>query len=198
MNNQEKMRTFIACPIPENVLEKIFLIQERLKQFHWKIRWVPLSNIHLTLSFLGDIDPALQQDIEKILVQLVNQHHSFNFSLGHLGVFPNPRRPSVIWIGLLGDTQALIQFQKKLQLALEPLGFPLDKRSFKAHLTLGRVKSQIPGNELAEMLAMKPSEQECRFICDRIVFFQSILSPKGAKYYSLSKWMFNGYTKQIE
>jgi 2'-5' RNA ligase len=190
MKKQKTIRTFIAFPLPESVLTKISMIQERLKQYNWKVRWVPLSNIHLTLSFLGDIDILQKQRIENTLSPLLASQMPFQLRTGNLGVFPNPRRPNVIWLGMLGDTQKLIQFQKKVQLSLEPLGFPVDKRPFKPHLTIGRVKSFIPENQLAEMLCMDFSDQPCDFSYNRLVFYQSILSSRGAKYYSLAEWNF--------
>ncbi|KPA19465.1 2'-5' RNA ligase [Candidatus Magnetomorum sp. HK-1] len=188
MEKSKTIRTFIACPIPQVQMQKITRIQERLKKYRWKARWTPVANIHLTLSFLGDIHLYQQTKIEKALKPLTLSQNAFKFHLGNLGVFPSPNRPNVMWLGLSGDVQALITFQKKVQSALEPLGFPVDKRPFKAHLTIGRFKGHIPKDQLAEALCMDIISENCQFCCDRMVFYQSILSSKGACYNALAEW----------
>ena len=59
------------------------------------------------------------------------------------GVFPGLRRPRVMWIGLGGETEALIQLQVALDTGLADLGFEKEKRPFKAHLTLARIKDRV-------------------------------------------------------
>jgi len=182
------MRTFIACPIPVAILKKISQVQDQINSYQWKMRWVPVSNIHLTLSFLGDIHPSMQQKIVYAINPLIDTQKPFAFDLGNLGVFPNARRPNVLWIGLTGDIRPLVIFQKNLQSALIPLGFRQDKRNFKAHLTLGRIKGPVPKNQLAEVLCLDVTRENLQFCCDRLVFYQSKLSSKGAQYFRLHDW----------
>jgi len=189
--NNNTIRTFIACPIAKPISQRIVQVQDQIKTYKWKIRWVPASNIHLTLSFLGDIHSSMQQKIIHAINPLINAQKPFEFTLGNLGVFPNARRPNVLWIGLTGDIGPLVTFQKHLQDALKPLGFSGDKRNFKVHLTLGRIKGPVPKNQLAEVLCMDISGEMQSFICDRIVFYQSKLSSKGAKYFILHDWKFD-------
>jgi 2'-5' RNA ligase len=182
------IRTFIACPIPAAILKKISHVQDQIMSYQWKVRWVPVSNIHLTLSFLGDIHPSMQQQIVHAINPLIDTQKSFALNLGNLGVFPNARRPNVLWIGLTGEIRPLVIFQKNLQAALIPLGFPDNKRNFKAHLTLGRIKGPVPKNQLAEVLCMDISGENLQFCCDLLVFYQSKLSSKGAQYFRLHDW----------
>ncbi|MDH3356068.1 MAG: hypothetical protein OEM06_01260, partial [Desulfobacteraceae bacterium] len=50
------IRTFIAIEIPGNVISKIHELQEGIKVYGLKIKWVRSENIHLTLKFLGDVE----------------------------------------------------------------------------------------------------------------------------------------------
>jgi 2'-5' RNA ligase len=188
MGIDDTIRTFIACAIPRPILHKIALLQDQLRTYNWKVKWVPVSNIHLTLSFLGDIQRSMPQKIILALDPLVDEQKPFTFSLGNLGVFPGVRRPDVLWIGLSGDIEPLVGFQSRLQDSLRPLGFPVDKRKFKAHLTLGRLKGPVPKNEIAEALCMDISGEKNQFVCNRLVLYQSKLSSKGATYYVLHEW----------
>jgi len=187
MKDSKTIRTFIAFPIPQAALIQIEQVQQSVQQFRWKkVRWVPIANIHLTLSFLGDINRNQQNDIVQAIFPIAETQAPFHLVTANLGVFPNARRPNIIWLGLRGDTQSLVNFQQEIQSALKPLGFKLEKRPFKAHLTLGRVKGAIPENELADMLCMEIPD--CSLTCDRLVFYQSQLSPKGARYFVLHEW----------
>jgi len=191
INTNQTIRTFIACPIPRAISQKIALVQDQIKAYQWKVRWVPVSNIHLTLSFLGDIHPSMQQKIVHAINPLIVRQKPFEFCLGNLGVFPGARRPNVLWIGLNGDIAPLVSFHKHLQHALMSLGFSGEKRTFKAHLTLGRIKGPVSKNQLAQALCMDISGDKYQFICDRLVFYQSQLSSTGAKYSILHEWKFN-------
>jgi len=188
MDINDTIRTFIACAIPRPILQKISLLQDQLKTYKWKVKWVPVSNIHLTLSFLGDIQRSMPQKIIHTIDPLIIEQKPFMFSLGNLGVFPDVRRPNVLWIGLSGDIEPIVSFQSRLQYSLRPLGFSEDKRKFKAHLTLGRLKGPVPKNELAKALCMDISGEKNQFICDRLVLYQSKLSSKGATYFVLHEW----------
>jgi len=184
------IRTFIACPIPMAISQKISLVQDQLKAYHWNVKWVPVSNMHLTLSFLGNIQPSMKQKIIYAIDPLISEQKPVRLFLGNMGVFPNTRRPNVLWIGLNGDIGPLMTFQKRLQDALKHLGISENKRHFKAHLTLGRIKGPIPKNQLAKALCLDITEEKNQFICDRLVFYQSQLSSKGAQYSILHEWHF--------
>jgi len=191
MNTNNTMRTFIACPIPKDISKRLLQLQDQLRNYNWKVRWVPVSNIHITLSFLGDIHTSMQNKIIHAIHPLIDQQTPFELSLGNLGVFPGARRPNILWVGLSGDFHRLIDFQKKLKGVLKLLGFNGDKRNFKAHLTLGRFKGAVPKKQLAEALCMDILSENQTFICDQFVFYQSKLSPKGAQYAVLHEWHLN-------
>ena len=60
---QQSIRTFIALELPPAVISLLHKVQQDLKRMKIRARWVRPENIHLTLKFLGDINPG---DIDKI------------------------------------------------------------------------------------------------------------------------------------
>ncbi|NHZ72308.1 MAG: RNA 2',3'-cyclic phosphodiesterase, partial [Aquificales bacterium] len=56
------------------------------------------------------------------------------------GCFPNAKWPRVIWVGLGGQLTELGTFKCEVDGGLVSLGWEMEKRPFKPHLTLGRVK----------------------------------------------------------
>ena len=183
----EEIRAFIAISLPESVLQAMGQAQETLGRLGRGIRWVRKQGIHLTLKFLGDVD---RDDVEKIQIAMERATEGsspFVLAGEGLGVFPDLRRPRVIWIGLSGDLQVLFALQAHLESQLKGLGFPKEKRPFKGHLTLGRVKGRLDTTRLREALEGLRGFQTDAFTVQSVVLFQSTLRPQGAVYTKLTE-----------
>jgi 2'-5' RNA ligase len=183
----EKIRAFIAIRLPESVLQAMGQAQETLGRLGRGIRWVRKEGIHLTLKFLGDVD---RDDVEKIQIAMERASEgssSFVLAGEGIGVFPDLRRPRVIWIGLSGDLQVLLALQAHLDSQLKGLGFPKEKRPFKGHLTLGRVKGRLDTTRLREALEGLRRFQTDAFTVQSVALFQSTLRPQGAVYTKLTE-----------
>lgn len=178
----EKLRAFIAISLPEPVLQGIVTAQETLKRSGLKIRWVRKEGIHLTLKFLGDIDRDSVEKISEAMERATGSFSPFTLWAEGIGVFPNLRRPRVAWVGLSGDIEILRALQRDLESQLSGLGFPKEKRPFKGHLTLGRVKGRLDGIKLQEALEDLGDFRTESFTAQSIVLFQSELRPDGAVY----------------
>ncbi|EPR38884.1 MULTISPECIES: RNA 2',3'-cyclic phosphodiesterase [Desulfococcus] len=181
----DRIRAFIAFKIPESVLCHIRSIQETLAAGGISMRWTPVENVHLTLKFLGDIRPTAVESIFEAMTGSVQAAFPLRFSAKGLGVFPGIHRPRVLWIGLKGDTALLIDLQRRLDVALEALGFAPELRSFKAHLTIGRARGPLNPQKLALLLASAGSAESPQFSVDKLILFQSELYPRGPIYTEL-------------
>jgi len=182
----KKIRTFIAIPLPEKVIDQISQLQKELMDYRWKVRWVKPENIHLTLKFLGDILPTDKSKIEKAIINAVNDIKPFTLQTKALGFFPGIKNPRVIWTGISGHKDNLIHLKNKLEEELELINFPKEKRQFKSHLTLGRIKSSINKKEIADSMLKHSNFISESFVCDNIVFYQSQLTKTGAIYSIIS------------
>ena len=183
----EKIRTFIAISLPEPVLEAIVAAQEKLKESGLKIRWVRKEGIHLTIKFLGDIE---RDDVEKIrgaMEQATSAFSHFRLQGDGVGVFPNFKRPRVAWVGVSGDIEILRTLHGDLESQLGNLGFPKEKRPFKGHLTLGRVKGRLDPTKLRDAFEALGNFRTGPFTVQSIVLFQSDLRPDGAVYRRLAE-----------
>jgi RNA 2',3'-cyclic 3'-phosphodiesterase len=176
------MRTFIALRLPAGVIGMLAEIQCRLKGHGVVIRWVRPQNIHLTLKFLGDIS---QSQVETVVDKMHKTGASclpFTLVTAGLGVFPGIKRPRVLWAGLSGDTGKLGVLYQILAEQLATAGFLSEKRPFRGHLTLGRIKDRIDSKVLAKAMADVGGLKSEVFKIDEIVLFKSDLRPKGAVY----------------
>ncbi len=133
------MRTFVAIEISNGD------IINSMKKFQTEIninaKPVEPKNFHFTLQFLGEVSEKISQKIIQALRKI--EFSSFSVNLKGVGTFPKSKSPRVIWVGTDDDGgNMLIQLSKKVEKALEPLGFFSDK-PFKPHITVFRIKKKI-------------------------------------------------------
>jgi len=187
------IRAFIAFKLPDRILEFIREIQKELKNRGLKLKWVKPESIHLTLKFLGDIPCDRIDSIETAIQVSAEGLHSISLIAGSIGVFPNLSRPRVVWIGIDGEIDILKGFQEKLDENLVKAGFQAEKRSYKGHLTIGRVR-KTPNLENLKTAVRDFFEYETEpFQADEVILFQSDLKPEGAVYTGLKSFRFPGH-----
>jgi 2'-5' RNA ligase len=183
----QSIRTFIALELPPAVISLLHKVQQDLKRMNIRARWVRPENIHITLKFLGDINPG---DIDKIGAAMTAAAIEFppvTLTVRGIGVFPGIKRPRVIWVGLGGDIRSLLSLQSRLEQELAGAGFPKDKRSFKAHLTLGRIKQSAGPAVSRQMISEYATLSSDEFSCNQVILLKSDLKPAGAVYSKLKQ-----------
>ena len=178
----DTFRAFIAIDLPESVKSFLSEAQEALKLYGFRVKWVRPQNIHLTLKFLGNTAAADTDKIAEAMRLAASNYPVVSLTAKAIGVFPNVRRPRVIWTGLKGQLEILENLQQTLDAHLADLGFQREKRAFKSHLTLGRVKGKIASTRMKAALdKLKEFESES-FEINQIILFKSELRPSGAVY----------------
>ena len=184
LRNDKPIRTFLACSPSPEVRGRIIALQETLKKQipAGIVSWVKPESIHLTLKFLGNISPVQKNTIQFILADVVATQPVFHLSAEGVGAFPGPSRPKVIWIGLRGETEMLLNLQQQVDRALATSGFPEEDRPFQGHLTLGRVKKTQTDKAIEKSLSLTQNFKGGQFQVDHLAFFQSELTPSGAIY----------------
>ncbi|MCP4109934.1 MAG: RNA 2',3'-cyclic phosphodiesterase [Desulfobacteraceae bacterium] len=179
------MRTFIAFNLQEHIISHIRTVQNSMKSHEFKASWVRPENIHLTLKFLGNINEADVEKIGRKISDSASEYSPISLAAKGVGVFPGIKRPRVIWIGLKGQTDILIELQKKLDENLEQIGFPRENRPFKAHLTLARIRGHIDSKKLLDAIKEIGDFESETFIAGNLTLFKSDLKPTGAVYTKL-------------
>ena len=184
------VRAFIAVDISQEARDALAEVVERLKVRGVSgVRWLRPEGIHLTLKFLGDIDPSRVDEILGAMERVAQGTGSLTFSLSELGAFPNPDRPRVIWVGLKGDLDPLGELQARIDQEMHLTeGFPREDRSFTPHLTLGRVRDNLSGEErrqAGKALTEVALEAEASWEVKEVILVRSTLTPGGAVYQQL-------------
>ncbi len=176
------MRLFIAVNLSENQKLKLHQLQQRLQLYLDRVRWVSPEGMHITLKFLGEVNPKLLPEITAAIRQTAASAARFNFRLSGLGVFPNTSRARVIWTGMREGRPEAEALFSRLETELAPLGFANESRKYLPHLTLGRAGYPLPRDLLARALTREKEFATALEKVDKIVLYRSHLSRQGAKY----------------
>lgn len=167
-------RLFVALEIPE-------FLRQRLKLLGGGIpgaRWVAEENLHLTLTFIGEVPPSASKAIDGALARV--DAEAFALGLRGVGVFPPRGVPNVIWAGL-DPSPGLLDLKSRVDRALTGAGIDIERRKYAPHITLARLRNPSRDRVAAfvahqSLLASEP------FPVERFCLMSSVLSPRGAKY----------------
>lgn len=183
------MRIFLAIELPWQVQSRLGELIKKVSQVNMPVRWVSQSNLHLTLKFLGDISCSQLAVVSNALAEEALSVGRFSFRIENLGVFPNPRKPRIVWAGIMAPSEMLDLVQRiETRLLLE--GFPREERPFSPHLTIGRVRQFASEEELRRIGTFIPSNRtgEISVVSvDAISIMRSQLRPEGPIYSRLKE-----------
>jgi 2'-5' RNA ligase len=189
--SEQSLRAFIAVDLPESVKLNLADIQAALKKCDAPIRWVNPHGIHLTLKFLGSISYSTLETLRPLLAEVTHKATPFSISFAQAGVFPHPRNPRVIWLGIDEGAEELIHLQQRIEKKLfRKLKISQEKRAFHPHLTFGRFKKKAPVEPLLATLNEQRSLLPNRLQVKAVVLFESILRPSGAEYRVIDSFSF--------
>lgn len=132
------MRAFVAVAVPPE--EALLRLLEDLAATGADVRAVPPGQLHFTLSFLGEVPDEAADALAGALDEAVRGATAFPLALHGVGAFPNPRHPRVVWAGTR-DEPRFRALAAAVRARLAAVGHPGDDKPFRAHLTLGRVRS---------------------------------------------------------
>lgn len=178
-----EIRAFLAIDLNDDLKPKINKIIKEFKGIDTKIKFVELTNLHLTLKFFGDIDTNGLRLLEDTIASVVSDFKPFDIKIKGCGAFPNKNRIKVIWVGI--DNDATIKdLHDKLDVEFEKLGFDLD-RKFSTHLTIGRMKTAKNKAQVKSTIEEFSDYDIGEMSVDKIILKKSTLTPAGPIYEDL-------------
>lgn len=175
------MRTFFCIPIINRHCETLAHTAARVRTTtQMKANWVSQDNYHITLRFLGDIDPELVVDLDHLSRDIAEDNEPFECTLDRLGAFPSIDRARVLWVG--GDIPpSFRRLSRSLSAGLADLGFPQGKKDSVVHVTLARIKD-LPDPGLTRAIEALGPLKPMYMAVDRLVLMESTLTAQGAVY----------------
>lgn len=171
------MRVFISVNLSKEICSYLYELQQRLrKDINAKIKWVPKSQLHITLKFLGSIDGNKLKEVKIELSKI--KYNKFILNLNDFGVFPSINYARVLWIGV-NEEKLVLELQKSIDGELLDL-FPKEEK-FSAHITLGRIKVIKDKDKFKNALNKIKTEKKS-FEVNEFTLMESILRKDGAIY----------------
>ncbi|HUF29345.1 MAG TPA: RNA 2',3'-cyclic phosphodiesterase [Gemmatimonadaceae bacterium] len=176
------MRTFLALNLPPATREALFERTSALRAAAPGASWVAHDNLHLTLQFLGDVDDERLAAVAARLLEIAATHRRLLLDIGGAGAFPNLGRPRIVWMGVAPDPR-LELLQHDLERGCESLGFPVEGRAFRPHITLGRIRLALPPAERATLVAaLSGCTFRERVAVETVDLMDSALGQGGSRY----------------
>lgn len=175
------MRLFVALVPPEAALDPIRRVVERKRGYLPKARWVRGERLHLTLAFLGEVDPARVGSLAAALIERVAEMPSFRARLAAAGAFPPAGRVRVVWAGFEPAAE-LAALAAAVRRAVGEAGLVCDDKPFRPHLTLARCPEPWRPEARAELESLLAGAGEVGFEVDCVALVESVLGPGGPTY----------------
>lgn len=184
------MRCFIAVNLDDSVKNEIDNAITGLKKGDWDVKWVSAENLHLTLKFLGETPEDLVQKLKEKLPTIAAHHDIFKIRLQGIGIFPDKKRPRVIWIDIL-DSDKIVKLQEEVEVIATTICYNKDSRPFSPHLTIGRVRSQKGKDMLLKAIETLKDKDFGNINVNKFSLMMSDLKPTGAQYTTLAEFHLN-------
>ncbi len=182
----ETMRLFVAVFPPAEVAQRMDEAARGLARglSPKAVAWTRPEQIHLTLHFLGGVERARVEGIERAVEMVCRGGERHLLQARGLGCFPSASRPRILWAGLGGAADVLEGLKRTLDESLARLGCAPEMKPFHPHLTLGRVKL-LTGGDRRHLAGTLPQWREADFgpwTVERVDLMRSTLLPAGAEY----------------
>ena len=183
------VRLFVAVHLTGEIRERLAAVQERLRSVHADVSWVRSENLHITIKFLGEVEPKRLDRIRPALTEVARSIAPFSLEVAGMGAFGG-RIPRLVWVGAQAGSAQLTELARRVEDGLGRVGFPKEKRGFTAHFTLGRVRSPRNVESLLAALHEEPAEGFGAVPVSRCSLMQSELNPSGSIYTELDRFLF--------
>lgn len=190
------MRAFLALPLPEPTLRDAAALADRLRkglQFGGPpVAWTAPATLHLTLKFLGTDVSERDEDVARLVAALrpvCAASPPIRLTWAMATALPELREPRVLIVEPEREARRdVARLATAVERALLPLGFPPERRAFRPHLTLGRIKSRKGTKIIVDTLRANGRFVPAPAVVERAILYRSVLAAQGATHAPLAEF----------
>lgn len=176
------MRLFLGLELASATADEIHSAIGPMRDAEPALAWVSARKLHLTLKFLGEGDESRVAALIVAADRVAAAHRPFEMDLGGVGAFPNFRRPRVVWLGVAREPR-LELLHHDVELAAADLGYEVEGRPFRPHVTLARVRAPLPPPRARTLArAARAVSYSATTFVDRLTLFDSTAAGAAAHY----------------
>jgi 2'-5' RNA ligase len=173
------MRLFVGIPISDEIKEGLYLTLEKKKRGFPNLNFSPYENMHITVKFLGEINPQRLPNIEKRVEKAVGDSKTFKAAVGGAGFFPDLNNPRVLWVG--ANSKDLIKLIRSFQAEFNNIKAE-DYKKIVPHITFARTKYLLSPDKIAELISEIGKLSFKKMLVENVVLYESIISESGTGY----------------
>ncbi|MCL4541936.1 MAG: RNA 2',3'-cyclic phosphodiesterase [Chloroflexi bacterium] len=187
--SEHSIRAFIGIRVSHaGHLVEALLDDRELQQT--PVRWSMTENLHVTLAFLGEVEGEALRRLWPEVCAAVKRLRSFPVGFTTPKLFPSPENPRIVALEVDDQRGQLMGLRRALMQACQQAGMPVDERSFRPHMSLGRIRPPLLRGQVAT-LALALQERGWPvvepFLAQHVSLFRSDLFPDGARYVELGR-----------
>lgn len=182
------MRTFIAIELSPEVREYLSDIQKETQKHCRRGNYTPQENFHVTIHFLGEIDPSDVEYVKEAMFEVAQRNKVFDLKLGQIGFFGRGDK-GILWAGL-EKSDPLQRLFFGLEKSLERQGFAREKKGLSPHITLGReVEPQRNFSDVQKAVVLDGRS----FTVEKITLMESVRKGPRLIYKPIYRQLLKGY-----
>ena len=187
-----RTRTFLGVAVSDDTRRRATTLQQELAAVA-DVKWVDPPNLHFTLLFLGELDDRDLVEVCKATTVAARREPPFTLRVCGLGAFPTPRRPKVLWGGLVEGADSLLRLHTAIAAPLIEAGiYRKEDRDYTPHLTLGRANADDDSHRLAPELPKRLTWDGGTTVVDEVLVFSSELRRAGPEYAVMARSPLSG------
>jgi 2'-5' RNA ligase len=188
------MRLFVAIWPPAEVVRELAVAVAEAQRDVPEARWVPEAHWHLTLTFLGEVDDARREELDRRLARAATRHAPMRLRFQGAGRLSD----RVLFARVEGERDALRRVAASTSAAARRSGVVVDGRPYRPHLTLARSRAQggsgavlAPAAQALEGFQGREwTASELHLVCSRL----GAGPGRTSSYESVARWPLSGRT----
>jgi len=186
-----EVRSFVALELPESLKNEIAGALDKCRMISAKeVKWVEFQNLHFTLQFFGSVNEDSLSKISHSLKKIFSNLSSFAMHSATIELYPRNsdkyQNPRIIWVRCSCNDISIENTVCDIQDIMEDLSLPIDKRPFKMHITLGRVKRSLSAEQIIQLSNINLSGSV--WTINKATLYESRLNSHGPEYFRLCSY----------
>jgi 2'-5' RNA ligase len=195
------VRAFVALDLDPECVRAVERLQNKLLSARRApdAAWVPADKMHVTLKFIGALDPANVDAVALGLMAAVGERPPPPLGAPALDAFPAISHARVVVVVFEDPTGQVTQLAQEVDRLAEQLGVPPEQRAFRPHVTLARLRRPVDASrwlrgepvDASRWLRSEPVHSAAEWLATGVTLYRSVLGPKTSKYIPLVSYSFS-------